>query len=127
LGVYYGLILADIPGLIEGASSGKGLGVKFLRHIERTKTLFHFISSESQDPLQDYKIIRQELETYNQELLLKPEYVFLAKTDLLPEKDIKKKVALLKKTGKEVLAVSIINENSLKLVEGLLREIIRQR
>ena len=127
LGVYYGLILADIPGLIEGASSGKGLGVKFLRHIERTKTLFHFISSESQDPLQDYKIIRQELETYNQELLLKPEYVFLSKTDLLPEKDIKKKVALLKKTGKEVLAVSIINEKSLKLVEEVLREIIRQR
>ena len=127
LGVYYGLILADIPGLIEGASSGKGLGVKFLQHIERTRTLFHFISSESQDPLADYKTIRKELEVYNKELLLKPEYVFLAKTDLLPEKDIKKKVALLKKTGKEVLAISIIDEKSLKLVEALLREIIKQK
>ena len=127
LGVYYGLILADIPGLIEGASLGKGLGVKFLQHIERTRTLFHFISSESQDPLADYKTIRKELEVYNKELLLKPEYVFLAKTDLLPEKDIKKKVALLKKTGKEVLAISIIDENSLKLVEALLREIIKQK
>ncbi len=127
LGVYYGLVLADIPGLIEGASLGKGLGIKFLRHIERTKTLFHFISSESQDTLVDYKTIRNELEVYNKELLLKPEYVFLTKTDLLPEKEIKKKVALLKKTGKEVLAISIIDEKSLKLVEGLLREIIRQK
>jgi len=127
LGVYYGLVLADIPGLIEGASLGKGLGAKFLRHIERTRTLFHFISSESQDPLADYKTIRNELETYNKELLLKPEYVFLTKTDLLPEKDIKKKVVLLKKKGKEVLAISIIDEKSLKLVEGVLREIIRQK
>lgn len=127
LGVYYGLILVDIPGLIEGASLGKGLGVKFLQHIKRTRTLFHFISSESKDPLADYKTIRKELEVYNKELLLKPEYVFLAKTDLLPEKDIKKKVALLKKTGKEVLAISIIDEKSLKLVEALLREIIKQK
>lgn len=127
LGVYYGLILADIPGIIEGASLGKGLGVKFLRHIERTKTLFHFISSESQNPLVDYKTIRNELEVYNKELLLKPEYVFLTKADLLPEKDIEKKVDILKKTGKEVLVISIIDEKSLKLVEGVLREIIKQK
>ena len=127
LGVYYELILADIPGLIEGASLGKGLGVKFLRHIERTKTLFHLISSESQDPLADYKIIRKELEVYNKELLSKPEYVFLAKADLLSEKDIKKKAALLKKTGKDALAISIIDEKSLKLVETVLRGIIKQK
>jgi len=127
LGVYYELVLADIPGLIEGASLGKGLGVKFLRHIERTRTLFHFISSESQDPLTDYKTIRKELEVYNKELLLKPEYVFLTKTDLLSEEDIKKKIILLKKTGKEVLAISIIDEKSLKLVEKVLQEIIRQK
>jgi GTP-binding protein len=127
LGVYYELVLADIPGLIKGSSLDKGLGVKFLRHIERTKTLFHFISSESQYPLIDYKTIRNELEVYNKELLLKTEYVFLTKTDLLSKKDIKKKVALLKKTGKEVLAISIIDQKSLKLVEGVLREIIRQK
>src|SRR3989344_1088475 len=50
LGVYYDLILADIPGLIEGASSGKALGIKFLRHVERTKTLFHFVPTDSEDP-----------------------------------------------------------------------------
>ena len=127
LGVYYGLVLADIPGLIEGAFSGKGLGIKFLRHIERTRILFHFISSESKDLLMDYKTIRNELKIYNEELLLKPEYIFLTKADLLPEKDIKKKVAIFKKIGKDVLAISIIDEKSLKLVEVVLREIIKQK
>jgi GTP-binding protein len=127
LGAYYGLILADIPGLIEGASLGKGLGIKFLRHIERTKTIFHFISSESEDPLKDYNIIRKELETHNKDLLLKPEYIILSKTDLFSKEDIKKKIALLKKTGKKVFPVSIIDEDSIKKVEEVLREIIKEK
>ncbi|MDP2651196.1 MAG: GTPase ObgE, partial [bacterium] len=65
LGDLYGLILADIPGLIEGAAAGKGLGHKFLRHIERTKVLVHCISSEEADPLASYKVVRKELELYN--------------------------------------------------------------
>ena len=69
LGVYYDLVLADIPGLIEGASAGKGLGIKFLRHIERTKILFHLISAEAEDPLKDYYAVIKELMTYNDELL----------------------------------------------------------
>src|SRR3989344_5938119 len=77
LGAYYGLILADIPGLKEGASEGKGLGTKFLRHIERTKTLFHLVSAESDDPARDYGIIRNELTAFNDELSEKCEYVFL--------------------------------------------------
>jgi len=71
LGAYYELILADIPGLIEGASGGKGLGTKFLRHIERTKILFHLISAESENPAKDYKTIKEELRlqspTYKEE------------------------------------------------------------
>src|SRR3990167_8789717 len=63
LGSYYGVILADIPGIIEGASAGKGLGVKFLKHIERTKTLFHLIDAESDDVARDYKIVRSEEHT----------------------------------------------------------------
>lgn len=127
LGVYYGLILADIPGLIEGASLGKGLGIKFLRHIERTKIIFHFISAESKDPLADYKIIKNELETYNKELLLKPEYIILTKSDLFSEKDIKKKIDILKKIGKKVLAISIVDEESLKSIEEILRKIIKEK
>ncbi|MBU3942741.1 GTPase ObgE, partial [Patescibacteria group bacterium] len=71
LGVYYDLILADLPGLIEGASEGKGLGIKFLRHIERTKIIFHFIAADSEDPVSDYKIIRSELKKHNKLLLEK--------------------------------------------------------
>jgi len=75
LGVYFELILADIPGLIEGASTGKGLGVKFLQHVERTNTFFHLISAQSEDPVADYKVIRKELGEYNPELLNREEYV----------------------------------------------------
>ena len=97
LGVYYDLVLADIPGLIEGASSGKGLGIKFLRHTERTKILFHLVSAESEDPLKDYYAVIKELMTYNEELLKKPEYIFLAKSDLVDEKVLKEKIAELKR------------------------------
>ena len=75
LGTYYELILADIPGLIEGSSEGKGLGTRFLRHIERTRTLFHFISAESPTPVADYKTIRAELGAYSKALLKKPEHL----------------------------------------------------
>ena len=92
LGAYYELIIADVPGLIEGASVGKGLGIKFLRHIERTKILFHLISAESENPAKDYKIIKKELETHNKELAEKTEYVFLSKSDTLPQEEIKRKL-----------------------------------
>ncbi len=127
LGVYYELILADIPGLIEGASVGRGLGVKFLRHIERTKTLFHFISAESADTVKDYKIIQNELGSYNEELLNKPEYVFLSKADLLNKNEINKKLDELKTINKKVIAISIIDDISLKHVEKILRKIIKQK
>lgn len=127
LGVYYELILADIPGLIEGASSGKGLGVKFLRHIERTKTLFHFISAESPDPEHDYKVIRNELGAYNKELLGKPEYVFLSKADLLDKNEVEKKLDKLKAIGKKATAISVIDDTSISRVEEILRELINQK
>ena len=127
LGVYYELILADIPGLIEGASGGKGLGVKFLRHIERTKTLFHFISAESAEPAKDYRVIRSELGAYNKELLDKPEYIFLSKADLLDKDEIDKKLDELKAIGKEAMAISVIDDASINRVEEILREIIKQK
>ena len=127
LGVYYELILADIPGLIEGASGGKGLGIKFLRHIERTKILFHFISVQSAEPAKDYQTIRNELGAYNKELLDKPEYIFLSKSDLLDKDEVDKKLDELKAIGKEAIAISIIDDASISRVEKILREIIKQK
>ncbi len=127
LGVYYDLILADIPGLIEGASVGKGLGIKFLRHIERTKILFHLISAESEDPLKDYYAVTKELMTYNSELLKKPEYIFLTKSDLVGEKILKEKMMELKKAGKPVKAISIYDPEGIEEVKKILNKLMKEK
>ncbi|MEK7078303.1 MAG: GTPase ObgE [Patescibacteria group bacterium] len=127
LGAYYELILADIPGLIEGASEGKGLGIKFLRHIERTKILFHLISAESENLAGDYKIIKNELKNYSATLAKKTEYLFLTKTDLVKPKDLKKKLDILKKLNKNALAVSIHDWDSLQKVKTLLNKIKEEK
>jgi GTP-binding protein len=127
LGVYYDLILADIPGLIEGASSGKGLGIKFLRHVERTKILFHFISAESENVVKDYKTIRAELKKYNPELLEKPEYLFLSKSDELDEKEKEKKLKKLKKINENAIAISIYDDESMEQVKKILNQIISEK
>lgn len=123
LGAYYELILADIPGLIEGASGGKGLGVKFLRHIERTKILFHLISAESENPVKDYKIIRNELKNYSKELIKKTEYIFLSKSDTMPAEQTKKKITALKKINKNVFPISVYDWDSLEKVKEILNKI----
>ncbi|NUQ57242.1 MAG: GTPase ObgE [Candidatus Paceibacter sp.] len=127
LGVYYDLVLADIPGLIEGASAGKGLGIKFLRHVERTKVLFHLISAESEDPLKDYYIVVKELMTYNEALVKKPEYIFLAKSDLVDEKTLKQKMMELRKAGKPVKAVSIHDPASMEEVKKILNKLMEEK
>ncbi|MBX4200897.1 GTPase ObgE [Candidatus Parcubacteria bacterium] len=127
LGVYYELILADIPGLIEGASAGKGLGIKFLRHVERTKVLFHLVSAESEDPVKDYKTVRTELEMYNPLLLDKTEYVFLSKTDTAPPEKIKDIKKDFKKIKKEILEISIIDPSAMEGVKKILNEIIKEK
>ncbi len=124
LGVYYELILADIPGLIEGAHEGKGLGIKFLRHIERTNVLFHFVSAESEDSKKDYDTIRKELAKYNPKLAEKEEYVFLSKKDILPEKEAMAKAEKLsKKIKKEVVPVSVIDDGDIKKIRHILNGI----
>jgi GTP-binding protein len=120
LGVYYELILADIPGLIEGSSTGRGLGVKFLRHIERTRIIFHLISSESIAPEKDYKIINKELGAYNKKLLEKREYLFLTKSDLSDKKSIEAKLKTLKKINPDAIAISINDPENIKKVEKIL-------
>lgn len=125
LGAYYGLILADVPGLIEGASEGKGLGDKFLRHIERTREIFHLVSAESDDVVRDYKVIRTELEKYNPELAEKDEQLILSKSDMVSEKEVKEKLAKLKKMNKNVIPLSVIDDESLQRVKEILSTMTR--
>ena len=127
LGVYYGIILADIPGLIEGASEGKGLGIKFLKHIERTKIIFHFLSADSENLLNDYETIRKELEEHNRELLEKPEYIIISKTDTIPQEELKEKIKKLKKLKKEIIPISILEEKSLEGVRKILNTIEKSK
>jgi GTP-binding protein len=127
LGAYYELIIADIPGLIAGASEGRGLGIKFLQHIERTKTFFHLISAKSADPVNDYKIIRGELEKYNPELLKREEYVFLSQSDLSDENKNLQKIKELKKICKKVEVLSTNEVKTIQKTEKILRKVIKSK
>ncbi|MDP3883071.1 MAG: GTPase ObgE [Candidatus Staskawiczbacteria bacterium] len=127
LGVYFELILADIPGLIEGASEGKGLGTKFLRHIERTKILFHFISAESKDPIQDYSTVRIELESYSPLLSEKPEHIFISKSDTVSLPELKEIENKFRKIKKEATLISIIDEASLNNFKKILNQLISEK
>ncbi|HUV42619.1 MAG TPA: GTPase ObgE [Patescibacteria group bacterium] len=120
LGELDGKIIADIPGLIEGASKGKGLGIKFLKHIEKVSLLFHCLSCELKEPEKNYQQIRNELKSYNPKLLKIPEIILLTKTDLKSEKEVKQKFKALKKLKKQILPVSIHDRDSL----GKLRTLI---
>lgn len=123
LGAYYDLILADIPGLIEGASTGKGLGIKFLRHIERTQVLFHVVAADSTNPLLDYKTVRKELETYGDMLLEKTEYIFISKSDTASPEIIKRIKKEFKEIGKEAVAISIVDQESMEAAKKILNKI----
>lgn len=127
LGVMGNLILADIPGLIEGAAEGRGLGHKFLRHVQRTKILAHCLSAESDDLERDYKIIRVELGKFSQELLDKKEILVLTKGDLLDEEEKKGRVKILKKLNRNALAVSIHDLESLKTFQKLILKFLKPK
>lgn len=101
-------VVADMPGLIEGASSGKGLGFEFLRHIERCKALIHLLDSSSKSIEQDYESVREELKLYNPSLLNKPSIVCLTKCDLVNEKEaIQKRDEVERLSKRKVLLSSI--------------------
>jgi GTP-binding protein len=118
LGAMDGIILADIPGLIEGAATGRGLGIKFLKHIRRTKALAHFISLESEDPKKDYGIIRKELGDYDPELLQKKEIIVFTKSDLSDEKKIAEKTKEFSKINPDIEVISIYDWDSLERIRA---------
>ena len=118
LGSLHGYILADLPGLIEGAAEGKGLGHKFLRHVKRTKILLHLISLEENEEelIKSYKKIRKELEKYGEGLPNKPEIIILTKTDLVDAKTVRTAKKTLSKHNKRVIEVSVLDDSLVKKV-----------
>jgi GTP-binding protein len=120
LGVCEGKFLADIPGLIEGASRGKGLGIRFLKHIEKVSVILHCVSTESMDLSSDYNTVRTEIGKYSQELLKKKEVILLTKSDLIDKKIVKKYISELKTKAPKVLAVSIHDWESVEKLKDLI-------
>ncbi len=148
LGVLEEFVIADIPGIIEGASEGKGLGVKFLKHIKRTKAILHLVSFDRTDDengeemsmMEKYKNIRKELENYDPELGEKKEIILLTKTDTVDEKTIKKEVKNFEKLPastrgdsstrggkKPVLVMSAYDDESVKNAKDEIVKILRNR
>lgn len=111
------LVIADIPGLIEGAAQGKGLGDEFLRHIERTKLLVHLISTENDNIIKAYQTINKELAEYHQDLSTKPQIVVISKIDLVDEKKLKQIQNQFKKLTITPVAISALGRQGLNQLE----------
>jgi len=122
-------VLADIPGLIEGAHEGHGLGTRFLGHVERTAVLLHLIDATQEDVIKDYKTIRGELKAYGAGLAKKPEIIALNKSDALtPEEAEEKQKALSKAIRKKVHLISGVSHQGTDQVLDLIwKEIVKAR
>lgn len=122
LGMFHGYVLADIPGLIEGAAEGRGLGHKFLRHIKRTRAIAHLVSFENLEEdiengmWQAYLGIRKELVEYSPELGEKPELVILSKTDMVDQETINQQLELFKQNldHENLVAISVIDDGQME-------------
>lgn len=123
------IVIADIPGLIEDASEGKGLGIKFLKHIERTKAFIHLVDVswclDEFEAFEQYVVIREELRKYNEDLLNKRELVCLTKIDAMTEEEITKFVDFFEENlDKKVLPISAVSGKSVDELKGLLVRLI---
>lgn len=123
------ILIADIPGLIEGASEGKGLGDQFLRHVERTAVLLHMIDAYSDDPAEKYQTIRRELEKYSSELMRRPEVVVLTKCEGLDQEIIAMQATAIQNVAPEaeVLTISSQTHEGVKELLRLLRAKVESR
>jgi GTP-binding protein len=122
-GEYRTFVMADMPGLIEGAHLGKGLGDTFLKHIERTRLLLHLVDITNPHPIKAYNQIRHELVSYGMGIEKKPELVVLTKNDLATPELEKKVISAFKRKRLPVLSVSAVAR---KGIEELIRETVRQ-
>jgi GTP-binding protein len=118
-------VLADIPGLIEGAAEGAGIGDRFLGHVERTRLLLHLVDASGEDPLESWRIVRGELVGYGADLADKPEIIALSKADLLDDKQRSKIVKALEKvTGEPVFPISApLDEGIQPLLDALIERL----
>ncbi len=120
-------VIADIPGLIEGASEGAGLGLRFLKHTERCQVLVHLIDATESDVVASYKTVRGELKAYGAGLAKKPEVVVLNKIDALTEEDVQAKIALLRRASrKRVCAISGVSGQGLDALKKVLQQLIKK-
>jgi len=126
LGMLFGFVLADIPGLIEGASAGKGLGFKFLRHIARTRLVVHCVALDSADPMADYRTVRRELEQFEDGALAgKEEIIVLTKSDTRDGAATETLKRAFEQTGKKVEVVSILDDAEVKHLAEHLTQVLR--
>jgi GTP-binding protein len=125
LGPEQSFVVADIPGLIEGAHSGRGLGLQFLRHIERTRVLVFLLESTSPDPAADYATLLQELRSYNPELLAKQRIICLSKADLLSEEQ-RQQLSTLCIDGQSPLLISALTGEGIQQLLYRMWEALQQ-
>ncbi len=125
IGMFENYAIADIPGLIEGASKGKGLGIGFLKHIEKTEILIHCIDATAENPKKIYETVRNEFRQFNPLLLNKPEIILITKTDLVSEKKLKEIISIFKKTKKEVLTYSLYNPESIDVLRQKIKDSLK--
>lgn len=127
LGSLHGIVVADIPGLIEGASEGRGLGHSFLRHISRTGLLAFCVSADGDNLVEDFEAVKQELNLYDPKILLKPKVLIVTKTDTVDKETLNKKMnSLNKKTGLEITAVSVLNDKSVSDLSKYLLDTVKK-
>ena len=111
--------MADIPGIIEGASEGKGLGLRFLRHIERNSILLFLVPADADDISKEYEILVNELEKYNPELLDKNRLLAISKSDLLDD-ELKEEIKVTLPNGIEALFISSVNQDGIQVLKDKL-------
>ena len=126
-GEFSSFVVADMPGLIEGAHLGKGLGHAFLKHIERTRLILHLVDISSPDPVGDYEKIRTELTSYGMGIEAKPEAVALTKTDIAADENaVADLVETFRSKGKETLAISSVARKGLDVLVSTVSRLLEK-
>ncbi len=117
-------IIADIPGLIEGAHEGVGLGFTFLRHIERTRVLLHILDASSENPIEDFEVVEKELKAYKKELVERTTLLVLNKIDIAEEEDVTALTAELEKRGHQVCKLSGLTGDGIEELKERIADIL---